>query len=117
MAQGLTGPRLVAIQGNKGGSNSKCAWSGTCRWTLVRQPAQSAQPTRSSTRTICLVGLAPTAQAHAANSTSNSGMANADGEVADDATWQSKGGMDEADQIAREEAMLPRTGRALASGE
>jgi hypothetical protein len=44
-------------------------------------------------------------------------MANADGEVADDATWQSEGGMDEADQIALEEAMLPRTGRALASGE
>jgi len=65
---------------------------------------------RSSTRTICLVGLAPTARANAASSTANSGMANADGEVADDATWQSEGGMDEAGQIALEEAMLPRSG-------
>src|SRR5258707_10913616 len=55
--------------GEYGGRKSKWTCSGTRRCTLV-----GFQPARSSTSTICFVGLAPTCCAKAANSTSKSGM-------------------------------------------
>jgi hypothetical protein len=54
--------------GEYGGKKSKWRCSGTRRRALVCQPA------RSSTRTICLRGLAPTASAKAASSISKSAM-------------------------------------------
>src|SRR5258705_7597628 len=55
--------------GEYGGSNSRCACSGTRSLTLV-----GFQPARSSSSTSCLVGLAPAWRANSASSTSKRGM-------------------------------------------